>query len=69
VRPGDLVTSTDVLDLNLAEKASDIYRGNYTDVPLGSVGIVLSWPAGTWIRWFVNGQAGWSHVEYLEVLK
>jgi hypothetical protein len=69
VKPGDLVTSTDVLGLALTEKVSDIYRDNYTEVPPGSVGIVLSKPAGMWIRWFVNGHAGWSLVEYLEVLK
>lgn len=38
-------------------------------IPIGSPGFIISIPNGTWVKWVVNGNIGWSYGKFLEVVQ
>ena len=41
------------------------YRIPDGNVPKNTIGIILTHPNGTWIKWLVNGKVGWSNFTFL----
>lgn len=57
MKPGDLVTNMVFLDLYLDLESGELLG----EVSKESIGIVMSPRDGLWVKWFVNGQIGWSN--------
>ncbi len=68
MKPGDMVKNRCFLDFYPTAKSVN-YGIPDDDVPTGCVGMILSPPDGTWVKWMVNGKVGWSDWNYLEVLQ
>ena len=63
--PGDLVKSTKLISFYLT--ADDVNRNVPNEgVAKNTLGIVVSPPDGTWVKWMANGRLGWSNHNYLE---
>jgi len=67
MKPGDLVRNEDIVFFYDTVHAvnKQIPTG---EVPAGSVGIILSNPDGTWVKWNVNGKVVWSNWNLMEVI-
>jgi len=64
--PGDLVRNRCFTNLyrNVVERPR-----TGVPIPTGSSGIIISIPNGTWVKWVVNGNLGWSYGKFLEVVQ
>ena len=70
MKPGDMVIN-ELPDLHLwptTESARTFEIPPY-EVPYESIGVILSPTNGTWVKWMVNGNIGWSNFTFLKEVK
>jgi hypothetical protein len=67
MKPGDLVRSIVTIDLYSTPSRVN-KRISDTFIMRGTVGVLLSSPDGTWVKWLVDGRPGWSNARCLEVV-
>lgn len=71
MKPGDLViqNQSSFLNLHLTVESVRTFKPPPRKIPYDSIGIILSPPNGTWIKWMVDGKVGWSNWTFLRELQ
>lgn len=67
MKPGDMVRT--IVWLDFYPSVEHVNKMLPADaIESFTLGMVISPPNGTWIKWLVNGKVGWSNHNFLEVI-